>query len=328
MNVYDHIASNGRKTVFILCAFPIALFITLFLFSLPLVMMEGARTTLTGDALEYTLMVFPWMTLGVFIWVGIALFMGGSMVLSMANARRVTFEENPDLFRLVENTAIMAGLPTPKIYLIEDDSLNAFATGRSPETGIVALTRGIVKKLDKNELQAVIAHELAHIGNRDTRLMLITVAGIGCFLFFGELLLRMALRGGGGRGRNNGKAALFLILMGVACLVFGYIIAPILRMALSRRREYQADATAAKITRDPDALMRALTKIAFNPRVESLDSSPLVGNMCIANPAEQSFFKGLYCTHPQIDDRLAALEKMMGRDEAARNRVPLGRVIG
>ena len=328
MNVYDQISSNSRKTVLILLVFPIALFVTLFLFAILFVKIEGARASITGEALQYTLMVFPWLSLVAFIWIAVSFYMGGSMILGMANAHRVTFEENRDLFRLVENTAIMAGLPTPEIYLIDDDSLNAFATGRDPQTGIVALTRGIVKKLDKDELQAVIAHELAHIGNRDTRLMIITVAGIGCFLFLGEILLRSAFRGAGrGRGRGSGKGTLVIIFLAVACFVFGYVIAPILRLALSRRREYQADATAAKITRDPDALARALKKIAINPRVEALDASPLVGNMCIANPAKPSFFRNLYCTHPQIEDRLAALGKMTGGSDSPQSSAPAGKAI-
>jgi len=327
MNVYDQIAANGRRTVLILCAFPVALFITLYLFLAVFVMLDGGRASVMDEALQLTLMTFPWLFSVVFIWIGISLFGGGSMMLGMANARRVTLEENPDLFRLVENTAIMAGLPTPEIYLIDDESLNAFATGRNPETASVAFTRGIVKKLSKTELQAVVAHELSHIGNRDTRLMLITIAGIGCFLFLGEMLLRMALRGGGGRGRGGGKATLVFLVMALACFVFGYVIAPILRLALSRRREYQADATAVKITRDPGALAGALTKIAGNPRVEALDKSPLVGNMCIANPAELGFFRKLYCTHPPIEDRVAALTNMMGKEESSQGGAPVGKAI-
>jgi len=223
------------------------------------------------------------------------------MILGMAGARRVTFEENRELFRLVENTAIMAGLPTPEIYLIDDESLNAFATGRNPETASIALTKGIIEKLDKDELQAVIAHELAHIGNRDTRLMLIIVAGIGCFIFFGELLCQAALRG---------RGAVILSMIGTVCLVLGYLAAPILRFALSRRREYQADATAVKITCNPEALARALTKIALDPKVEIFNENPLAGNMCIANPAKVGFMSNLYCSHPSMEDRITMLSKL------------------
>ena len=311
MNVYDQIAANGRRTVIILCAFPAALFLTVFLFALLFIEADILPPDVRLQPLDATLAIYPWMILAAFLWIAFSYFKGGAMILGMAHARPVTFEENRELFRLVENTAIMAGLPTPKIYIIEDESMNAFATWRNPEEAIVALTSGIVRKLGKAELQAVIAHELAHIGNRDTRLMLITIAGMGCFIFFGQLLCRMAFHSGRySRGKKNDKGALFIFAIGVICLVFGYVVAPVLRFALSRLREYQADATAAKITRDPEALARALSKIAKDPRVEVLDASPLVGNMCIANPAECNFVSRLYSTHPTIEDRIAALSKM------------------
>jgi len=301
------------------------MFATVYLLALLIVNFFGEGANSHEEALHITLNVYPWMFIVVSIWVAIAYYRGGAMLLGMAHASRVTLEENRDLFRLVENTAIMAGLPTPEIYFIEDASLNAFATGRDPKTASIALTRGIVEKLEKTELQAVIAHELAHIGNRDTRLMIITVAGIGCFLFFGELLFRVALRSG--RGRKSGKATVILLFVSIACLLFGYVIAPILRFALSRRREYQADATAVRITRDPDALVRALTKITLNPRVEAIGVSPLVGNMYIINPAKSGFFSRLYCTHPPIDDRLAALIKMTGVNEGPQAKAQLGKAV-
>jgi heat shock protein HtpX len=362
MNVYDHIDANNRMTAVILCAFPIALFGIVFLFSYLTVITEvpsyarigfrylyasaapdyydkvlaevqktrfgGLRTPYPTQAFDLTLSVYPWKILAAFIWIAISYRAGGAMMLGMANARPVAFEENRELFRLVENTSIMAGLPMPKIYLIKSDSMNAFATGRKPEEASIALTDGIVNKLDKDELQAVTAHELAHIGNRDTRLMMITIAGIGCFTFFGELLCCMA-RGGGRNRRGIGTGVLFMI--GIACLVFGYVVAPILRFALSRRREYQADATAVKITRAPEALARALSKIAENSRTEVLDACPLVGNMCIANPAQTggrvSLESRLYSTHPPIEDRIAALRKMMGADSEPRAKAQVGRAV-
>ena len=319
-NVYDEIAANDRRTTIILIAFPISLFMTFFLFFLlfsetgvlPFTEFGIHETGNISKAFQLALKVCPWVILVAFIWIIFSYFNGDSMILQMASARIVDFEENRELVRLIENTAIMTGLPKPKIYLIEDESLNAFATGRSPDTSSIALTNGIVKKLEKTELQAVIAHELAHINNRDTRLMIITIAGIGCLLFLGELIFRAVLRSSTRRsGRKNNKGVGFIIVIGLACLVFGYVIAPVLRFALSRRREYQADATAVKITRDPDALIRALSKISEDPRVESLDSSPLVGNMCIASPTKVGFFSSLYLTHPPIEDRIAALRKFL-----------------
>jgi len=311
----------------ILCLFPIALFGLVFL-SLCLLglLSDSSQGSVIGTALDLTLSVIPWMFLVAFIWIVFSYCMGGDVILSIARARKVTFDENRDLYRLVGNTAIMAGLPMPELYLIDDESMNAFATGRNPEAASIALTHGIVKNLEKAELQAVIAHELAHIGNRDTRLMTITIAGIGCFTFFGELLFRSALRASarGSRGKKSGKGgngALIILAVGIICLVFGYLVAPILHFALSRRREYQADATAVKICRDPEALARALTKIAVDPRVEVLDANPLVGNMCIASPAKNcpmsilNLENKLYSTHPKIEDRITALEKMMGKDK-------------
>jgi len=277
-----------------------------FLMSLLLVAFDIASTSV----LMLCLMIYPFVLIVAFIWILISYFSGGKMILGMAHARQVTFDDNKELYRLVENTAIMAGLPMPKIFIIEDNSLNAFATGRNPKEASIAVTRGIVDKLDEAELQTVIAHELAHIGNRDIRLMLITIAGIGCFLFFGEMLIRVAFRSGRGGGKNSGKAVLVLLAIGVFCLIFGYIVAPILRFALSRRREYQADSTAVKITRDPDALIRALSKISGDPRVEALDTNRLVGNMCIASPGKVGFISKLYLTHPPMDKRIEALRGM------------------
>jgi len=311
MNVYDQIAANNRSTAIILLAFPVALFVLVILLSIALV----KANILPNYSFGTTLLIYLCTTLAAFLWIVISYRWGDSMILLSASAYPVTFVGNRELYRLVENTAIMAGLPTPKIYLIHDESMNAFATGRKPEEATIALTSGIVNKLDEVELQAVIAHELAHIGNRDTRLMMITIAGIGCFIFIGQMLCRTAFQGSGS-SRGGGKAAIFLIALGILCLIFGYLIAPILRFALSRRREFQADATAAKITRNPEALARALSKISENSYVESLKANSLVGNMCIASPTETSFLSKLYSTHPPIGNRIAALQSMMARGRA------------
>jgi len=278
------------------------------------------------QAFNLTARSYPLILLVVFLWIAISYHAGGKIILKIAKARAVTPGEDRELFRLVENTALMAGIPMPKIYLINDESMNAFAAGCKPEDASVALTTGIVKKLNKTELQSVIAHELAHIGNRDTRLMMITVAGIGFFTLMAEFLFHGSVRGQRGRRR----VGLFSMFVGFICLVFGYVIAPVLRLALSRRREYQADATAVKIIRDPEALARALAKIAKEPAVESLDSSPMLGNLCIVNPGCKNvlvdFVSRLYATHPPVEDRIAALHKMAGQSEKQQER-PIGRAV-
>ena len=352
MNVYDHIDSNNRRTVAILCAFPVALLVIVFVFfflfadiirvvntgvrnffvlpaitsSLESIMQDprlldehlaGIRTVTdtyrTEQAVQHTLIVYPWIILAAFVWIVISYRKGDAVMFKMIGARRIPPGENRDLVRLVENTAITAGLPVPTIYLIDDKSMNALATGRCPDRASVALTRGLVEKLSKAELEAVIAHELAHIGNRDTRLMQITIEGIGFFTFWGELMI-------GGSFRNRGKTSktrnIMILIVGLAFLAFGYFVAPILRFALSRRREFQADATAVKITRDADTLSQALSKIALNPYVETLSGCPLTGNMCVVDPTKAgrfSLMRGLYATHPSVEARISELKKMTGQ---------------
>jgi len=368
MNVYEHIAENNRKIALTLCVFPVALFATVYLFAflginIGLVWILEAffygeakgfgffdRLAVAGSlrqAWRLTLGIYPWVVSVTFTWIVISYFIGDAMILRSARAHSVTFEENRELFRLVENTAIMAGLPTPKIYFIDVESLNAFATGCRPGSASIALTRGLVEKLDESELQAVIAHELAHIGNRDTRLMAIVIAGIGFFTFIGEKLSYIVLGSCASRMPDNTRQcekeatghalarfyliipAIVVLFLSIVCLVFGYTVAPIIRFALSRRQEYQADATAAKIIRNPDALMRALIKIAPDSKIAAIDRCPLVGNVCIADPTRTVGLENkLFETHPPIEERIAALKNMMGKDNALQNRVPMGRVIG
>jgi len=252
--------------------------------------------------------------MGAGIWISIAYFLGDSMILHSAEAKSLLKSQNPEIYRLVENVAITAGLPMPKVYIINDESLNAFATGRTPETASIALTTGIIKKLNKTELEAVIAHEMGHIGNRDIRLMLMIIVGISFFTFVGEILFRLGFYMKSGI-KNPGP---FIVFLGMAFLVFGYFIAPLIRLAISRRREFLADSTSALLTRNPEALASALQKISQDARVEILDNRPLVAAICIAPPGgkRESFFAtiaGLYKTHPPVEERIKALLEMVGK---------------
>ena len=196
----------------------------------------------------------------------------------------------------------------------DDDSLNAFATGRDPQHASIALTKGIVKKLERVELEGVVAHELAHVENRDIRLMLLIVAGISFFTFAGEFCLRQALYSGRRRSSKGGNGALVWLVVGIFCMVYGYLLAPVIRFALSRQREYQADATAALTTRNPRALASALQKISGDPRVEALDKRESMAAMCIESPLAKaglfSRLSGLWATHPPIDKRIKVLLDM------------------
>lgn len=250
----------------------------------------------------------------------IAYFFGGNMILKSAKSKEIHKKDFPKIYRIVENLSITAGLPTPKIYIINDSSLNAFATGRDPNHAAIALTTGIIKKLNKQELEGVIAHELAHIGNRDIRLMILIVIGLGFFSFVGEVLMRSAGRSSGRSSSKKGNAAAILFLLGLALIIFSYVIAPLLKLAISRKREYLADATGAMLTRHPEALASALEKISKDSRVESLDSRPTAAAICIENPFEPSeeseekkgFFskiKGLFSTHPPTNERIRLLRE-------------------
>ena len=265
-------------------------------------------------ALEDLYVLAPLIFMGAGIWISIAYFLGDSMILHSADAKSLLKSQNPEIYRLVENVAITAGLPMPKVYIINDESLNAFATGRTPETASIALTTGIIKKLNKTELEAVIAHEMGHIGNRDIRLMLMIIVGISFFTFVGEILFRLGFYMKSGK-KNPGP---FIVFLGMAFLVFGYFIAPLIRLAISRRREFLADSTSALLTRNPEALASALQKISQDARVEILDNRPLVAAICIAPPGgkRESFFAtiaGLYKTHPPVEERIKALLEMVGK---------------
>jgi heat shock protein HtpX len=317
MMVYDHIDSNRRRTALILAAFPLALLLCVGCVCAALVEWEIPGADQDAGfwplTLRLTLTSFPWVTGAAFLWIFFSYRRGDNLILGSAGAREITRGDDPKLFSKVENVAVMAGLPTPKVYLIDDESLNAFATGRTPDTASIALTTGIVEKLKPNELESVIAHEMGHIGNRDTRLMIIVVTGIAMFTFMAEIAFRLALQSGRVRTRSkrDGRFTAILLLAALASWIFGVFLAPLIRMALSRNREFLADATSARITHNPDALADALEAISKDPRVEALDSRPLMGALCVANPlSKRGLLSRLYASHPPIEERIDRLRRM------------------
>ena len=328
---YDFIAQNKRRTWLLVLLFPItfALLGYVFLLGYAHFTSEQRQTSnapayyQTALATENTpldhanrlaITVLPVLWLIAVIWIVISYFSGDQMLLHGAGALEIHSTDQPEIYRLVENLCIAAGLPMPRIYLINDESLNAFATGRDPQHASIALTVGIVKRLERAELEGVIAHELSHVKNRDIRLMLITVAGISFFTFLAEMCFRSASRAGRSRSKNSGGAILALLALGALFALYGYLIAPLIRLAVSRTREYQADASAALLTRNPGALVRALEKISGDPRVEVLDAHASMAAMCIVNPLGQcnlfSSLSGLWATHPPVEKRIAKLRIM------------------
>lgn len=302
--VYDHIRSNNIKTALLVILFP--------LFFVGLVFLFVWAVAPAQQALDTTIMVAVPTMLACFVWLLISWAFGDSMMLSSAHAHQVYADEKQyrEIFRSVENVSIAAGLPMPRVYIIDDDSMNAFATGRSPRDASIALTRGLIAKLNKLELEGVVAHEMAHIGNRDIRLDMLLITGVGVTVFAADILLRSALYSNSGRDEKNNTGAI-LLMVWLAFMVFNLIITPILRMAISRKREFAADATGAQITRNPRALADALRKITTDSRVECLDKVKSMSAACIANPGgPKEFVSSLYATHPKVEDRIARLESM------------------
>lgn len=304
--VYDHIRANNIKTTILVILFPLIFITLIFLFTLIVAPIN--------QAIETTISVGIPTMIACFVWLLISWAFGDSMMLSMAGAHEIHNNDKKyrDIFRSIENTALAAGLPMPRVYIIDDDSMNAFATGRSPRDASIALTRGIINHLDKQEIQGVIAHEMAHIGNRDIKLDMLLITGVGATVFMADFLARFALYGNHSNDDNNrGNATAILLMVWLAFTVFNWIITPILRMAISRTREYAADATAAHITRNPHALASALRKITSDSRVEYLDKSKSMAAICIADPrAPREFISDIMATHPPVKKRIKRLESM------------------
>lgn len=230
------------------------------------------------------------------------------LVLSMYRAVPVTNTSHPDLYNVVENLAITAGLPMPKVYVIPDVAPNAFATGRNKEHAAVAVTEGLVRMLDRSELEGVIAHELAHIGNRDTLIQTVIVVLVGFVALLSDMFMRMSLFGGGRRD-NDSKGGGILILIGIALAILAPIVATLIQLAISRKREFLADATGALMTRYPEGLARALEKISgYGGEVKRANNA--TAHLFIANPFGSHKLQGLhrlFMTHPPVEDRVKAL---------------------
>lgn len=227
------------------------------------------------------------------------------IVLSMARAVPVDRESNREIYNLVENLCITAGLPVPKIYITEDAALNAFATGRNPEHGVVCLTTGLLARLDKTELEGVIAHELSHIKNRDTLVSTVVVILAGFISILADMFQHSLIF----RGRDNENRGGGLILFGLLLSILAPLAAFLIRMAISRKRELLADASGALLTRYPEGLASALEKISSDPK--PLDTaSGATAHLYISNPFKTGGLMKLFMTHPPVEERLAALRNM------------------
>jgi len=256
-----------------------------------------------------------------YFFVGFSIFMNvlaywfsDKIVLRMSGAHPVKREEYFDLYNAVENLAITAGLPMPKVYVITDSAPNAFATGRNKEHAVVAVTTGLLQTLDRTELEGVIAHELAHIGNRDMLLSTIVVVLVGFVTLLSDFFLRMSLWGGGRRNDREGgnQLQLIIVIAGIVLSILAPFIAVLIQLAISRKREFLADASGALLTRYPEGLASALLKISsFNqPMMRANDAT---AHLFIASPFGPKATRGLhkfFMTHPPIEERIKVLREM------------------
>lgn len=304
----NQIWKNNTNSVLILVMFPVIFFgLTWLFFFLSSLGMKEPRTI--SEINHSFIMTAPFIIFGVIIWFTIAWFSHSSMINAATNSKPLARNENKRVYNLVENLCISTGMTMPKVNVIEDDSLNAFASGIDSKTFSVSLSRGIINKLNDEELEAVIAHELTHIKNRDVRLLIISIVFVGIFAFISETLLRSMRFGRMGRGKKEGAGIVIVLLLALV----GYLIASLFRFALSRKREYLADAGSAELTRRPLALASALRKVAADPTIEAVKRKD-VAQMFIENPQvkeeKSSFsFTSLFATHPPISKRIQLLEQ-------------------
>jgi heat shock protein HtpX len=298
--MYDAQAQNRWRTVALITAFTALVVLVAFV---------------VGDILGGgTSAGVAFIPLAILLSGGLSLFSyfaGDKLVLAQSHAREVGEGEEKVLHDVVETLALGLGIPTPKLYVIEEPAPNAFATGRDPQHASVAATRGLLETMDRSELEGVIAHELSHVGNRDIRVMLLVTVLVGTVALLSDWLLRSLWWGGRDRDRDRGNAGAILLIVGVVLAILTPIIATLIQLAVSRQREYLADASGAFLTRYPAGLASALRKIAADQNVLSV-ANKATASLYIANPLKDHPFQfdGLFDTHPPIEERIRRLEAM------------------
>lgn len=229
------------------------------------------------------------------------------IALWSTGAKEITKKDSPYVYRMVENLCITAGTPMPKVHIINSPALNAFATGRDPKHASIALTSGIIEALENEELEGVIAHELSHIKNYDIRVMTVVVVLVGIIALVGDLFFRM--RFFGGRQSNNRGGNGLIVIIGIIFILLSPIVAELIKLAISRKREYLADASGALLTRYPEGLARALEKISQNPN-ELKTANSATAHLFISNPLKKKSYSKFFSTHPPIQDRILKLRSM------------------
>ena len=245
------------------------------------------------------------------VWVMVGYFFNDTIIHMATGAKAVNRDEEPRLYNLLENLCISRGLKVPMLYVIDTDVMNAYASGIDDRSYAITVTRGLLDQLNPDELEAVLGHELTHIMDRDCRLLIVTIVFTGMLSFLAQMLWRVLRVRGITRVRGKGGAAIgIMLLIAAVAMLVGYVLALLLRLALSRRREYLADAGSCELTKNPDALISALVKISRNPEVPHVPSE--VRQMFIENAPSRFDLGGLFATHPPIADRIRVLEALGG----------------
>jgi len=299
--------NNNFKSVVLLILFPAVIFGLVWLFVFFVQPDPGYRIDYANQSF---LRIMPWVSAAVLLWFTIAWFSHTKMIESATGSAPLSRKENMRVYNLVENLCIASGMQMPKINIIEDDSLNAFASGINKPTFTVSLSRGIINKLDDAELEAVIAHELTHIRNRDVRLLIVSIVFVGIFAFLTEAIVRSVRFSGGSRGKKDGRVVVVALLLAA----LGYFLSSIFRFAISRQREYMADSGSALLTKNPLALASALEKISVDPRIEAVKRKD-IAQLFIENPQDKKIssasfsFGKMFMTHPPIEKRIAILRQ-------------------
>jgi heat shock protein HtpX len=298
----DRIAVNRRNSVFLILCF--LAFVTVLGYIIGYAWIGDPVGAIFGLVLAVVVGIIS----------GLATYYGGDrMVLAASRAKEVTHEEAPVLFNVVEEMAIAGGLPMPKVYIIEDSAPNAFATGRDPEHASVAVTSGLLRKLNRDELQGVIAHEMSHVGNYDIRYAMLVGILVGTTVLISDFFLRGLWFGGGRGGRREGGGNVQLIMMIIAIVlaILAPLFARLLQLSISRQREYLADATAVQLTRNPKGLADALQKISGDREVLEV-ANRATAHLYIVNPIKrfEKRSRGLFSTHPPIEERIEILRAM------------------
>ncbi len=305
-----HIWNNNLKSVALMAGFPVLLLILMYGLAVGYVAVSQPIYSVgEGLALAFGHLkrIWPFAFLGAGVWFFIAWISYQKIIELSVGARGLSRKEAPELYNLLENLCIARGITMPSLNIVETPALNAFASGLTDKSYKVTVTRGLIDTLDKDEIEAVLAHELTHIMNRDVRLLIVSVIFVGIFSFFGELVFRSMFRTGlraGGYTRSrkgDSRGGGVLILVAVALIVIAYLLALVIRFALSRKREFLADAGSVELTRNPDAMISALRKISGHSKFDAPND---IQQMMVENTAR---FAGVFATHPPIDKRIEAL---------------------